>query len=68
MQLERDRRPNIVVLVVWSAVIVGGWMVVAFDRKSYLGPAEISSFCTWYNSSSSLYTWYNSRIEDAGLL
>ena len=30
--------PNVVVFVVWSALIVGG-------RKSYLGPAEISSLC-----------------------
>ena len=31
-------------------------MVVAGARKSYVGPAEISSLCTWYNS----------RIGDAG--
>ena len=38
-----NRRPNVVVFVVWSALIVGGWLVV--DRKSYLGPAEISPLC-----------------------
>ena len=29
--------------VVWSALIVSRWVVVACDRKSYLGLAEISS-------------------------
>ena len=30
--------------VVWSPLIVSGWVVVAFGRKSYLESAEISSF------------------------
>ena len=29
--------------VVWSALSVAGSMVVAWSRKSYLGPAEIAS-------------------------
>ena len=38
----KDRRPNSVVLVVGSASIASGWVVVTFDRKYCLGPAEIS--------------------------
>ena len=33
------------VFVVWSALIVGAWVVVGWGRKFYLGPAEISSLC-----------------------
>ena len=40
----RDRRPNFVIFVVWSALIAGRWVVVAWNRKSCLRPAEISSF------------------------
>ena len=36
-----DRRPNFVLSVVFRALIVGGWVVWAWSRKSYLGPAEI---------------------------
>ena len=32
------------IFVVWSAVIVSGWFVVACGRKLYLGTAEISFF------------------------
>ena len=39
----RDRRPHFVVVVVWKALIVGVCMVVAWGRKSYLAPVEISS-------------------------
>ena len=39
----RDRRPNFVIFVVWSALIAGEWVVVAWSRKSSLGPAEIAS-------------------------
>ena len=42
--MGRDRRPNFVIFVVWSALIVGRWVVVAWSRKSCLGPVEISSF------------------------
>ena len=41
----KNRRPNVVVFAVWSALIVGGWVVVGWGRKSYLWPAEISSLC-----------------------
>ena len=37
--MGKNRRPNVVVLVVWSALLVGGWVVVG------LGPAKISSLC-----------------------
>ena len=40
-----DRTPNFVLSVVFSALIVGGWMVLAWSRKSYLGPAEIMYMC-----------------------
>ena len=40
----RDRRPNFVIFVVCSALIVGMWVVVRRNRKSYLGPAEITFF------------------------
>ena len=49
-QWTRDRKSNVVVFVVRSALFDNRWVVVAWGRKSYLGPAEISSFCTWYNS------------------
>ena len=39
---ERDRNPNCVIFVVGNALIVGGWMEVAWSRKSCLGPAEIT--------------------------
>ena len=26
-----DRRPNVVVFVVWSSLIVGGWVMVTWD-------------------------------------
>ena len=42
--MGRDRRPNFVIFVVRSVLIVGGWVVVAWSRKSCLGPTEISSF------------------------
>ena len=42
---ERDRRPNFVLYVVCSALIVGGWVVLAWSRTSYLGPAKIVHMC-----------------------
>ena len=36
----RGRRPNFAIFVVWDALIVGGWVLVTYDRKYYLGPAE----------------------------
>ena len=53
---EEKQTPNFI-SVVWSVLVVGGCLMVAWGRKFYLGPAEISSVvCTW------LY----SRIGDAG--
>ena len=40
----RDRRSYFVIFVVWSALIVGGCVVVAWGRKSCLWLAAISSF------------------------
>ena len=40
----RDRRPNFVIFVVWSVLIVGWWVVVAWSRNFYLGPPESSFF------------------------
>ena len=42
--MERSRRPNFVVFVVWSALIVGRWVVKVWGRRSCLGPAENASF------------------------
>ena len=42
---RRDRRPNFVLSVVCSALIVGVWVVLAWCRKSYLGPAKIMYMC-----------------------
>ena len=41
----RDRRPSFVLSVVCSALIVDGWVVLAWCRKSYIGPAEIMYMC-----------------------
>ena len=40
----RGKRPSVVVFVVWIALIVDEWAMVALGRKSCLGPAEMSSF------------------------
>ena len=40
----RNRRSNFVVFVFLGALFVSRWMVVAWCRKSYLEPAEMSSF------------------------
>ena len=47
---KRQRRPNIVIFVVWGALNVDCWVVVGWGRESCLGPAKISSLCTWFNS------------------
>ena len=39
-----ERRPNLVIFVVWSTLIVGGWVKVARGRRSCLGPAENAYF------------------------
>ena len=47
---KRQRRPNIVIFVVWGALNVDCWVVVGWGRESCLGPTEISSLCSWFNS------------------
>ena len=42
--MGEDRRPHFVIFVVWKALIVLGCLLVAWGRKPYLGPAEISCF------------------------
>ena len=42
--LGKNRRPNFVIFVVWSALVVGWWVLVTWSRKSCLEPAEIASF------------------------
>ena len=37
-------KPYFVIFVVWSSLIVGGWVVVAWTRECCLGPADIASF------------------------
>ena len=40
---RRDRRFNFVIFVVWTAIIVDRWLVVAWGENSCFSPAEISS-------------------------
>ena len=42
--MGRCRRPNFVIFVVCSALIVVVWVVLVRDIRSCLGPAEIASF------------------------
>ena len=42
---RRDRRLNFVHSVVSSALFVGGWVVLVWSRKPYLGPAEVMYMC-----------------------
>ena len=37
--------PNVVVLSFGVLVLEFGWVVVAWGRESYFGPAEILSLC-----------------------
>ena len=39
-------------------LIVDGWGVVGWGRKSYSGPAEIVSFSRWYFSRSNKQAWH----------
>ena len=52
-----EKAESIVLLILFfgSALIVGGWGVVRWDRKSYLGPAEIESFSSRDLSRSNKY-------------
>ena len=43
-----ERKPNFVTFLVWSVLIVGGSIVVAWSRNSCLGRAEITSLCSWF--------------------
>ena len=42
--VERDRRLNFVIFAVWSSLIAGGWTVLVWSRKFYLGPPEKAYF------------------------
>ena len=54
------------IFVVWSALVVGGCLMAALGRKSYLGPAEISSVvCTWLNSSMGHAGWFVCIVSPA---
>lgn len=44
----KGRKPDFI-FVVWSALNVDGWVVVGWSRESCIGPAEISSLCSWFN-------------------
>ena len=44
LKTNRERQPNFVICLVWSALIVDGWMVMEWSRNSCLGSAEIASF------------------------
>ena len=53
----KEKQTSHFIYMVWSALVVGGCLMAAWGRKSYLGPAEISSV---------VCTWLNSRMGDAG--
>ena len=44
VNVRRHRRPNFVIFIVWSTLIVGEWVQVDWSRKSCIEPAEIPSF------------------------
>ena len=46
----RGRKPNFVIFVVWSALSVDGWVGVGLGKEFCLEPAEISPWCSWFNS------------------
>ena len=47
------------ILVVWSALVVGGCFMAAWGRNYYLGLADISSaVCTWLNSRTGNAGWF----------
>ena len=50
----RNKRPNFVILVVWYTLIVGGLVLlrvlVAWSRKSCLGPLKSHLLCPWFYS------------------
>ena len=42
--MGRGRRPNFVVFIFKHVLIIDGWVVLAWGRRSYLEPAENASF------------------------
>ena len=47
------------IFVVWSALVVNSLLMATWGRKSYLGPAEISSgVCTWLSSRMGDSGWF----------
>ena len=54
--VKENQTPHFI-FVVCSALVVAGCLMAAWGRKSYLGPAEISTV---------VCTWLNSRMGDAG--
>ena len=62
-QWGRDRRPDFVIFVVWSALIVDGWVVMAWSKKSCLGPAAILSFCFWCKSRERKFSVQESEFK-----
>ena len=42
----KDRGPNFVIFVVWSALIVGDWVVVASDKSFCLGRLKTHHLCS----------------------
>ena len=69
---RRDRRYNFVILVVWSAIIVGRWLVVAWGGNSCFSLAEISSlvFLVLFKegTSSGFHTWMVCGTRDAVIM
>ena len=42
---RKDRKPNFVIIVIWIALIVGGWVGgVGVEQRSSLAPAEIAFY------------------------
>ena len=42
----RDRRPNFLIFVVFSALIFAGWVVLAWSKMSDLGAVELHLMCS----------------------
>ena len=59
---DTDRRPYFVIFAFWSALIISGWGVLNRNRKSYLMPAEIASFLSWFYSRMEYVGWVQDFI------
>ena len=59
---EEKHEALIFIFVLRSTLIVGGWWVVSWGRKSYLRPAEIASFCSWFYSRMGDEEWVQDFI------